>query len=65
MSLKDIKNKILFEYHKDINYWYKLLGEFYENTECFTDAYTKRCHLDGKLCEITWSTHWDWELLEV
>ena len=59
MSHTEMKHVILFHYHKYIDFWYKLLGEFYEATNGFAQPFTKRCTLDGIKTEITWDNSWD------
>lgn len=36
MTYNEAKYAILFQYHKNIDYWYKLVGEMYEVTDGFT-----------------------------
>lgn len=55
MTHEQMKNVILFRYHKNIDYWYKLLGEMFEGTEEFTKPYEKKCTLDGKSYCISWN----------
>ena len=57
MSLTEMKREILFKYHKDINYWWKLLGEMFEGTDGFTKEYTIKRTLDGSACHITWNDY--------
>lgn len=64
MSYSEMKISILFRYHKDIDYWYKLVGEFFENTDGFTKPFSKRCTLDGIKTEITW-VDYSWEIKEI
>ena len=58
LNITQMRMAILFHYHKNLDYWYKLLGEFYENTKGFTEPYYKRCTLDGVKVEITWDNSW-------
>jgi hypothetical protein len=58
MSHKEMKSTILFKYHKFIDFWYKLVGEFFEATEGFTKPWCKQCTLDGKTVIITWDSQW-------
>ena len=58
MTQMEMKSAILFKYHKYIDFWYKLLGEFFEGTKGFTKPFSKRCTLDGINTEITWDRHW-------
>lgn len=64
MNYHQIRMAILFRYHKNLDYWHKLLGEFYENTKGFTEPYYKRCTLDGVKVEITWADY-SWEIKEI
>jgi hypothetical protein len=61
MSLTDMKKTILDTYHKDINYWWRLLGEMFEGTENFTKQYSIRCILNNGVCYVTWNDH-SWEI---
>ncbi len=65
MSMSEIRKEILFRYHKDINYWWRLLGEMFEGTDGFTEGkkYTIRCVLDGKKVFITWDAY-SWDISE-
>lgn len=64
MNHDEMKVTILFQYHKYIDFWWKLLGEFFEGTKGFTRAYDKRCTLDGIKTEITWANG-SWEIKEI
>ena len=64
MNHTEMKNAILFKYHKFIDFWYKLLGEFFENTKGFTEPFSKRCTLDGIKTVITWANG-SWEIREI
>ena len=55
MTREQMKNAILFKYHKNIDYWYRLLGAMFEGTEEFTKPYKIKCTLDGKTCLIGWN----------
>ena len=58
MSYTEMRRAILFHYHKNSDYWYRLVGEFFENTDGFTKPFSKRCTLDGIKVEITWDYSW-------
>lgn len=58
MDHTEMKHKILFHYHKFLDYWWKLLGEFYEGTNGFTEPFSKRCTLNCIKTEITWDNSW-------
>lgn len=58
MTHTEMRHKILFHYHKFLDYWWRLLGEFYEGTNGFTEPFSKRCTLDGIKVEITWDNSW-------
>jgi hypothetical protein len=45
----------LDQYHKDINYWWRLLGEMFEGTDCFTKPYEIKCHFDNKYFYVRWN----------
>ena len=64
MDHAEAKRKVLFHYHKNINFWWQLLGEFYEETETFTKPFSKRCTLDGIKTEITWANG-SWDINEI
>lgn len=57
MSYTEMKNIILFRYHKDINYWWRLLGEMFEGTDGFTKEYKIKCVLDKKLRCVSWKDY--------
>ena len=59
MTQMEMKSTILFRYHKNIDFWHKLVGEFFEGTDGFTRPFNKRCTLDGIRTEITWDNSWD------
>ena len=61
MSFTEMKNTILYRYHKDINYWWRLLGEMFEGTDGFTKEYKIKCVLDGKSCYVSWNNY-SWEI---
>lgn len=62
MSFTEMKNAILFKYHKDINYWWRLLGKMFEETDGFTKKGRVQCVLDGETCYVTWNDYsWDVE----
>ena len=64
MSYEEMRKTILFKYHKDINYWWRLLGEMFEGTDGFTEGktYKIKCVLDGKRVFIVWDAYsWDIE----
>lgn len=64
MTYTEMKNTILFKYHKFLDFWYKLLGEFFENTNGFTQPFSKRCTLDGRKVEIKWDDY-EWSIQEL
>ena len=57
MSFNEMRNEILYRYHKDINYWWRLLGEMFEGTDGFTKPYKINCVLDGKFCYVSWNDY--------
>lgn len=54
MSHNEMRNYVLFQLHKNIDYWHKLLGEFCDKTEFFTQTYTKQIKVDGCKYTISW-----------
>ena len=58
-----MRKLILDKYHKDINYWWRLLGEMFEGTDGFTKPYKIRCRLDDKVVYISWDDY-SWEMEE-
>lgn len=59
MSYAEFKKLILFHYHKDIRFWYSLVGEMFENTQGFTGQGKVLKTLDKKRT-ITWNNYlWD------
>lgn len=64
MNHDEMKSTILFKYHKFLDFWWRLLGEFCERTEGFTRPYNKRCILDYRKVEITWANG-SWEIKEI
>lgn len=61
MSLTEMKNAILYKYHKDINYWWRLLGEMFEGTDGFTKPYKIKSRLDEKYCYVSWENY-NWHI---
>ena len=64
MTQMETKSKILFKYHKDMDFWCKLLGEFFESTKGFTRSFSKRYTLNGAKIEITWANG-SWDIKEI
>lgn len=64
MNNTEMKSTILFKYHKFIDFWHKLLGEFFEATEGFTKPWCKRCTLDRRKVIITWTNN-KWSVTEI
>ena len=56
MSYTEFKKLILFHYHKDIRFWYSLVGEMFENTQGFTEQGKVLKTLDKKRT-ITWNNY--------
>ena len=61
MSYSEIKKLLLNTYHKDINYWWRLLGEMFEGTDGWTKPYKIKCRLENKVVYISWNDY-SWEL---
>ena len=59
-----MRNLILCKYHKDINYWWRLLGEMFEGTDGFTKPYKIKCILGNKDVYISWDDY-SWEVEEL
>ena len=64
MSDTEMKNLLLDIYHKDINYWWRLLGEMFEGTDCWTKPYKVKCRLENKVVYISWD-NCSWEVEEL
>lgn len=67
MTFLEIKNQILFKHHKDINFWYRIIGEMVERFEmsCGFEDVTASVtrNLNGKSCEIR-CCNGEWKLIE-
>lgn len=61
MSYNEFKKLILFRYHKDIKYWYTLVGEMFECTEGFTKTGSISRTFDYEMHTITWNNY-EWEV---
>lgn len=63
MTYNEMKNQILFHYHKNIDFWYKLVGHMFESTNGFTENGLIICNLDNtKMHLIWWCDENAWEL---
>ena len=60
MSYSEFKTEILFKYHKNISLFYKIIGEFFEFTNGFSEGhfYSKKYKDIGI---ITWKNY-DWSI---
>lgn len=63
MPYTHIRSLLLNKYHKDIKYWWRLLGEMFEGTDGFTKPYKIKCRLDNKVVYISWDDY-SWEVEE-
>lgn len=63
MPYTHIRPLLLDKYHKDINYWWRLLGEMFEGTDGFTKPYKIKVRLDNKVAYISWDDY-SWEVGE-
>ncbi len=61
MSYNEFKKLILFHYHKDIKYWYTLVGEMFECTEGFTKTGSISKIFNNKMHAVVWNGY-DWEI---
>ena len=57
MSYKEMKKTIIFYHHKNIDYWYKLVGKMFEITNSFTKYGEIKLNLNGKKCCIIWNNY--------
>ena len=60
MDHNEMRNYVLFQLHKNIDYWYKLLGEFCDETRAFTGTYVKQVKIDGRKYTISWNAFSGW-----
>lgn len=60
MDHNEMRNYVLFQLHKNIDYWYKLLGEFCDETRTFTGTYVKQVKIDGRKYTISWNAFSGW-----
>lgn len=63
MSYEEIKKLIIFHYHKNIDYWYKLVGEMFETTDGFTKYGEVNRNFNGEKHCITWENY-SWYISE-
>ena len=65
MTYKEIRNNILFHHHKNIDFWYKLVGEMFEETHGFTEPGCLKRNLSGMTCVIEFDyAHYEWKIIE-
>ena len=57
MSYTEMRNVILYKYHKDIQYWWQLVGEMFEGVNGWTKSYEVKRRLDTKLVTIVWDRY--------
>lgn len=63
MSYMEMKNAILFHYHKTIDFWFKLVGEMFEATDGFSNTGSLKRNLCGESCTIIWNSY-EWAIDE-
>lgn len=63
MTYNEMKDLILFHYHKTIDFWYKLVGKMFETTNSFTENGLIICNLNNTKMYLTWcNDNNTWEL---
>lgn len=62
MDYKKISNELLFTYHKNIDFVYKVLGEFLYNTQNFNRKYSKSYKTSEGKVFVSWDKSNDWSL---
>lgn len=62
MDHSEMRGYVLFQLHKNIDYWYKLLGEFCDGTKFFTEPYTKQIKIDGYKYTVHWCAFSGWSV---
>lgn len=60
MDHNEMRNYVLFQLHKNLDYWYKLFGEFCDETKIFTGTYVKQVKIDGRKYTISWNAFSGW-----
>lgn len=60
MDYKKISNELLFTYHKNIDFVYKVLGEFLWNTADFTKKFSKTYKTSEGKVLISWDKVHGW-----
>lgn len=62
MDHNEMRGYVLFQLHKNIDYWYKLLGELCDGTKFFTEPYTKQIKVDGCKYTVHWCAFSGWSV---
>ncbi len=62
MDYKQIANSLLFTYHKNIDFVYKVLGEFLYQTAEFTKKFSKTYKTSEGRVTISWSKSGGWSI---
>lgn len=62
MDYKKVSNELLFTYHKNLDFVYKVLGEFLYQTENFTRDFAKSYNTSEGKVYISWLKFHDWNI---
>lgn len=62
MDYKKVSNELLFVYHKNIDFVYKVLGEFLYNTDNFKKRFSKIYKTTEGKVSISWDKYNDWSI---
>ncbi len=63
MTYMEMRDIILFRHHKDITYWWRLLGEMFEKTEGWTKPSRLKVCLNDRIYYVCWNNIWRLEEL--
>ena len=64
MTYEEMKREILFYYHKNIDFWWQLVGEMFEKSNGFTKAAEITCGIFGMKYCISWDNY-EWRIESV
>lgn len=62
MDYKKISNELLFTYHKNIDFVYKVLGEFLYSTNNFSKKFSKVYKTSEGKVLVSWDKYNDWSI---
>lgn len=66
MTYEEMKHEILFHYHKNIDFWFKIVGEMYEATKGFKNSASIKRIMNGVNYNISWGAYdWAWNINEI